>query len=125
MTNTEMMAEITGLNKKIKEYNISDFDNFDEISNIIDKFKKLQKKLMYNNFNNLCVFRNEEMKIFDLIKIKESIIMKRNILSETINNGLDDDMEKTLSAYQSLQEYTKALSEIHFILDNINNKEFE
>jgi len=125
MTNTEMMLEITSLNKKIKNYQVTNLNDFDEISNTIDRFKKLQKDLMYNNFNTSCVFRNEKMSVFDLIKIKESILLKKNILSETLTLSSDEDMEKTLEYFQSLQEYTKALSEIHFILDNINNKENE
>jgi len=141
MTNGEILQKITELRTEVDEQthlcsSIFKLDNVESksireltesILDKIDTFKRYQAVIGKRNVNKTLVFKGNDYSAIDLIKIKEGILLKKQLNQMLINTNSEQDqmLQISLEAFQSIQDYKKSLSEIHIILQEFNNEQFD
>ncbi len=141
MTNSELLQRITELRTEIDEQtnlcaSIFKLDNVesgsvkelsDSIISKIDQFKKYQAIINKRNIHKILIYQNTDYAAIDLIKIKEGILLKKQLKQLLISTNSEQDkmLQISLEAFQSIQDYKKSLSEIHIILQEFNDEKFD
>lgn len=140
ITNSDLLLQISVLKNEIEDQihlcsNVSKLGHIDgnsllEIVNSteekIDKLKRYQKIILKRNADTNVMFKDMNIKVKDLIKLKEGLLLKKNLKNILINIPSENDklIEISLEAFQAVQEYKKDLSLIHEILNDFNNIQF-
>ena len=141
MTNSNLMIDINTLKSEIQNQthlcdNIFKLDDTkkDDINDLLEStiskieiFKYYQKVLNIRNFIEIITYNEKEMTVSTLIKIKETLLLKKNLKNSLIHTSPahKDLIEISLKAFQDVQEYKKQLSVIHIVLEKFNNEQFE
>ncbi len=141
MTNSELMITITELKSEIENQthlcgNVFKLESADtralhdiiESTDIkIDQLKQYQKILNIRNYTEIFTFNHKEITVSDLIKIKETLLLKKKLKSSLIHSSPEQEelIQISLKAFQDVQEYKKQLSEIHIILEKFNTTIFK
>ena len=140
VTNSELLTQITTLQsdisdqhslcKNLLKYPDTSAENIKDL--VEDTLKKIENLKHYqkiiglrnaNYFQTLST--GQKLSITDIIKLKEELILKKNLLSSIIDS---DPIEKlvpiSLSYFNEFQLIKKQLSEIQNLLTTFNNSTF-
>lgn len=92
----------------------------------IDQLKDYQAIINRRNFGKTVIFRDVTFTVADLIKLKEGLLLKKQLKAALINTKSEESemVQISLEAFQSIQDYKKSLGEIHTILEKFNNEPF-
>lgn len=140
-TNSDLLLKISILKNEIEDQihlcsNVSKLEQVDRKSLLeisasteekIDKLKTYQKIILKRNANTEVTFKGASIKVEDLIKLKEGLLLKKKLKNILINIPSENEelLKISLEAFQSVQEYKKDLSLIHKILNDFNNMQFK
>jgi len=139
LANSELLKEISTIKSEsgdlqtlllnlIKSNDAQEADNIETIINKIIKYfdqsEKLQLELINRNYNSQVVFKDKIYKPIELLKIKETLMMKK-ILYKTITTEINDFSDKrllntSLEAFQAFQTVKADLNEVYEILETYN-----
>jgi len=90
----------------------------------IEEMKEYQKILMNRNFSTIVKYKNQEISIANLIKLKESYILKKDLYQKVLMTD-SENLHLLKIAFQKTQELKVDLNKIHSILSNFNTSQFE
>lgn len=142
VTNSELLTQITTLQSDIYDQqnlckNLLRFtdppandikDLIDDTLSKIEKLKNYQKIISLRNANYFYTLSNStKLSVADIIKLKEELVLKKNILSIISNasHQADELVPISLSYFSEFQNIKNQLSEIQNILTDFNNKQFK
>jgi len=139
LANNELLKEISTIKSEIGDLQTlllnliksNDAKEADNIETIIEKIinyyeqsEKLQLELINRNYNSQVVFKDKIYKPIELLKIKETLMMKK-ILYKTITTEINDFSDKrllntSLEAFQEFQTVKSDLNEVYETLEKYN-----
>lgn len=152
ITNTKLLTTINNLKNDIDEYfilcgNISSLKTSsnsdapsktledDDLKEVlkegvlkIDEMKKLQLLINERNLNYEITINNETKTVAEWIKIKEGLVLKKNMYSIVFSKQNQENSNLAISMleiFQELQQYKHKIAAIQKELDKFNNQLFK
>ncbi|KKL02059.1 hypothetical protein LCGC14_2626670, partial [marine sediment metagenome] len=104
-----------GLSSQMKgtsaQHNISSSPKVEETKLFVDSLKKFKSEIQGSNFENLIKNKAKAMD-FDLKSFSFSILCKLLMLTKYVNNLVDNDFQKDLTKFVTLELANEKLSEV-------------